>query len=85
MLLLFFFVAFFILFNFIFYRLLVVVIYKGPKKLLIVVIELGFNIMKDPVMCPLVIGFFVLAAYWNACSDLGTRYSYSLCNFVSQA
>ena len=28
---------------------------------------------------------FSIATYWNACSDLGTRDSYSLCNFVSQA
>ena len=31
------------------------------------------------------LAFFVLATYWNACSDLGTSDSYSLCNFVSQA
>ena len=37
------------------------------------------------MLFPLVIGFFVLATYWNACSDLGTGDSYSLCNFVSQA
>ena len=28
---------------------------------------------------------FCIAIYWNACSYLGTRDSYSLCNFVSQA
>ena len=43
-------------------------------KLLDPVVPIGNNI-----------GFFVLAIYWNACSDLGTRDSYSLCNSVSQA
>ena len=84
-----FFAVFFMHFYFIFYWLLVAVIYKGPINLLIVDIEL--ELVKYSVVP---IGHWLFFTCYivktgipvpESCSDLGTRDSYNLCNFVSQA